>query len=118
MVTVSLDFKPWLIGQLESNGWTYEELGNKIGVTAGAVGFWVRGKYLPDPTSLRKLAEVAGVGDIWLFRLVGYLSPDTNEEPMSPEMAEWVGMFGRLLDDDRKELLALARMKISRAHKE
>lgn len=114
MVSVSLAFREWLADQLKNNKWTYEKLGNEIGISHGAIGGWVRGKYLPDPISLRKLAEVAGVSDVWLFRLVGYLAPDDSTEFPSPEMAEWMGMFGRLPDEHRKELLAIARMKAGR----
>lgn len=114
MFSVSLAFRTWLVDQLKKNKWTYEKLGNEIGISHGAIGGWVRGKYLPDPISLRKLAEVAGVGDVWLFRIVGYLAPDDGASFPSPEMAEWVGLFSRILDEDRKELLTLARMKASR----
>lgn len=118
MFSVSLAFKNWLIDQKKKRKWTNEKLGNEIGISHGAVGSWARGKYLPDPTSLRKLAEVAGVSDVWLFRLVGYLAPDDSTEFPTPEMAEWTGMFGRLPDEDRKELLAIARIKAGRAAKE
>lgn len=115
MFSVSLAFREWLKDLKKKHNWTNEKLGNEISISHGAVGSWIHGKYLPDPISLRKLSEVAGVSDIWLFRLVGYLAPDDSTELPSPEMAEWTGMFGRLPDADRKELLAIARMKAGRA---
>jgi transcriptional regulator with XRE-family HTH domain len=113
---VAQNFKEWLLGQIKSRGWTYESLGNLIGVSHGAVGGWVRGKYLPDPTSLKQLARVTEVKDTWLFRLVGYLEPDTDETAanLDPEIEAMIDKIMRLPDADREELAALLEAKLRR----
>jgi transcriptional regulator with XRE-family HTH domain len=43
MWRVAENFKKWLLAQIQANNWTYESLGNLIGVSHGAIGGWVRG---------------------------------------------------------------------------
>lgn len=71
-------FAQWLNETMEALGLTQEGLGNKVDVSHVTVSKWQRGRHLPDPKQLRRLAIAAGVDDVWLFRLVGYIAP---EEP-------------------------------------
>jgi transcriptional regulator with XRE-family HTH domain len=58
-----MEFSPWLRGQMEKNNWTQEGLGKQVGVAQVTVGKWLKGENLPDPKSLRKLAEITNYGD-------------------------------------------------------
>jgi len=73
-----MEFKDWVKEQLETNNWTYQGLGLLIGVAHTTVGQWANGKNLPDPTTLRRLAEVANADEIELFKMVGYLSKEAG----------------------------------------
>lgn len=111
ILCVAENFRDWLVGIIRERDLTYEQLGNEIGVSHGAIGGWVRGKYLPDPTSLKRLAEVAGVDPIWLFRLVGYLPGETDAGSLTPEQRIWLSLLDDLDEFDREELLAMARVR-------
>lgn len=116
IIDVAQNFKEWLRGQIQANGWTYESLGNLIGVSHGAVGGWVRGKYLPDPISLKQLARVTKVKDTWLFRMVGYLEPEAENgglEP-DPELEALLDKIMQLPGADRAEIEALLDAKLKR----
>lgn len=112
---VAENFKKWLAGQLSKNKWSYEALGNLIGVSHGAVGGWARGKYLPDPPSIKRLAKVTHVDVIWLYQLIGYLDPeDGSGQVMSGQTAELLGLFNELSDDDQEEEISTLRMRVER----
>jgi len=68
------DFMFWLREFRRSKELSQDELGRLVGVTGPAVGRWESGESNPDPKQLRRLADVSGIGEIELFRLVGYLS--------------------------------------------
>ena len=101
-----MEFKYWLRQRMSEEGWTQEGLARLIGVTQPTIGQWLRGENRPDPSKLRKLAEVSSADEIELFRLVGYLSEDgdravTPAHPLIREiMRELPG-----LDDDGLRLL-------------
>lgn len=114
MVLVAQNFKEWLLEQLKKNDWTYEGLGDLIGVSHGAVGGWVRGKFLPDPSSLRQLAKVTHVDDVWLFRMIGYLAPSENEPERDPEIDGLIDRIMQLPPGERAELEAIVELKLKR----
>src|SRR3990167_5357494 len=96
----------WLREFRRSKELSQDELGRLVGVTGPAVGRWESGESNPDPKQLRRLADVSGIGEIELFRLVGYLSEDgdravTPAHPLIREiMRELPG-----LDEDGLRLL-------------
>ena len=73
-----MEFKDWVKEQLETNNWTYQGLGLLIGVAHTTVGQWAHGNNLPDPKTLRRLAEVTNTDEIELFKMVGYLSEEAG----------------------------------------
>ena len=55
IIDVKVIFKDWLVALLKDKNLTYEQLGDLIGVSHGAVGGWVRGRYTPDPAAFSRL---------------------------------------------------------------
>jgi transcriptional regulator with XRE-family HTH domain len=110
-------FARWLNDQMEKLGLTQEALGNKVDVSHVTVSKWQRGKHLPDPKVLRKLAAVTGVEDIWLFRLVGYLGNAKGTEAnksFDPEIENLVDKIMSLPESDRSDIEALLDAKLKR----
>ena len=109
-------FKKWLLEAIERLEMTYDEFGQLVGVSHSSVSQWVSGKHLPEPKQVIKIAEITGADEIWLSRMVGYLSPlkEGQGEQPTPEEAEWRSLFVRLSGEDREDLLAMARVKEKR----
>ncbi len=107
-----MSFSDFLRRQLKENNWTYTQLGELIGVTHGAVGTWVRGTSLPDPRSLRALAELTNIDPIELFRMVGYLPP-AEVTGKGREARPVLGRLMRKLDPLDDTLLELIDRQVS-----
>ena len=80
---MDITFPKWLAELLESRGWSHEKFGEMVGKSHGAVGAWVRGKYLPKPDILRRIAEVAGME----FAALANTADTARADPGAVELA-------------------------------
>lgn len=55
----------------EAKGWSQAQLGEKVGVTPSAIGYWERGERDPGVDMLRKLAFVLETDMNYLFGQAG-----------------------------------------------
>lgn len=76
-----------------------------------------RGKYVPEPEALRKLAQVLSVPESDILRTVDYLSPKTSAINPADDIREAGFAFfggGRdLSEEDWEEILAMTRTMIA-----
>jgi transcriptional regulator with XRE-family HTH domain len=100
-----MKFNEFVTEQLRENAWTYEKLGELVGMSYGAVGSWVRDESLPDPLALRKLAEVTHTDPVELFVMCGYL-PEAclDEGTMRPKVKRLMKLV-ETLDDKWLDLI-------------
>lgn len=92
------NFPDFVRSLLSEKDWSYEHLGGLIGVSHGAIGGWVRGTSLPEPKSLRALADLTGHDPKDLFVMVGYLPPEDEPDPMRPALTKIIRMLEPLDD--------------------
>lgn len=75
-----------------------------------------RGKYVPEPDVLRKLASVLAVPEADILRTVDYLSPKSLTKPEDDVRQAGFAFFGGgkdLSKDDWEEILAMTRTLIA-----
>ena len=69
-----------IIENRKKNGWSQEELADKLGVSRQSVSKWEGAQAVPDMKKIRQMSEVFGVSTDYLLR-------DDIEEPQLPEVA-------------------------------
>lgn len=81
----------------QQHGYTYEELGNKLGVTKQAVSTWEKGKATPRMRTVLQMAKLFGVpyekfcsGTFNIVEAIDFLSSD------NPSITQEVNDCGRL----------------------
>ena len=57
-----------IIENRKKNGWSQEELANRLGVSRQSVSKWESAQAVPDLKKILQLAEVFGVTTDYLFR--------------------------------------------------
>lgn len=79
-------FVEWLIGEVESRGWSFRYLGRRAGLSSGAISKVVTGAALPGWEFCRKVAAALGVPPETVFRLAGLLPPEPEETTVAREV--------------------------------
>ena len=69
-----------IIENRKKNGWSQEELADKLGVSRQSVSKWEGAQAIPDMKKIIQMSEMFGVSTDYLLR-------DDIEEPMLPEVA-------------------------------
>ncbi len=92
-------------------GWTQEELGERVGVSAQAVSKWETGQSLPDISQVPLLAKAFGVTTDLLFGLAEEPEPDFSQfdsRCTDPEEAwqQWREMGRKLEEGPENDTLA------------
>lgn len=103
-------FAEWLGKYLEDNRLSYEQFGELVGKSHGAVGSWVRGKYEPDGDTLQKVAEATHTDISYLAHLVfGWpIRESADEQSERSELVRMLaGRLSRLAPRQRDALLRL-----------
>ena len=71
-------------------GLTLERLSEMSGVSASHLGRVERGERFPSATTLRKIANPLGFGEMELFAIAGYLPPQAPEEAQPGRLDPYV----------------------------
>lgn len=101
---VTENFKDWLAALLKSRDLTYEELGAIIGVSHGAVGGWVRGKYTPDVPSVLQLAKFTNEDPYVLLNMVYGVPLPTGDSEEDERLMQIARKAAKLSDDTLEQL--------------
>lgn len=107
-------FWEWLDPLIEKHGPSERKFAEKVGIAASVIS---KARSNTQPIgwdALKLISDFVGVQPENVFRLAGLLP---NKPDWEPEFDEWVGVFQDLPEEDRAELIALARMKQQRKHK-
>ena len=103
-------FLEWLNFELARRGWNDFQLSRKAGISHSAFSRARRGA-LPSWDVCGAIARALEVPPELVFRKAGLL-PERDDEPVSFEY--WRFVLEQLSDDDRDELLEIARLKLDR----
>ena len=60
-----------IINERKKNGWSQEELADKINVSKSAIAKWETDAGIPDRDNLQRLAKAIGVSCDDLYRIIG-----------------------------------------------
>lgn len=111
------NFKDWLRSQLARNDWTNEEFGNLVGAKQASVSQWINGKFVPQPQTLIKIAEVTHANPYELFNMVYGLPMPGDDD--TPEQIERIMRKAEALPENVQEQLeAYIDFLLSRGRKE
>lgn len=100
-------FVPWLLEQIESRGWTVQELSRRADVAAPTLWNVINRKRSAGPALLSSLAAALGVSEIYVFNLAGlFVQPVAS---LSGRSVEILSIFDGLSEEDQETLLWMAR---------
>lgn len=103
-------FLEWLDSELARRGWNDFQLSRKAGISHSAFSRARRGA-LPSWDVCGAIARALDVPAELVFRKAGLL-PEREDEPVSFE--HWRHILEKLSDEDRDELMEIARLKLDR----
>lgn len=108
------EFWEWLDAVIEQYGPSERKFAEKVGIAPSVIS---KARTNTQPMSweaCKAIAEFVGIPPEKVFRLAGLLPKPPDWQP---EFDEWMGLFQDLPEEDRAELLAIARMKRGRKAK-
>lgn len=102
-------FLAWLDAELAQRRWSYHQLARRAGVSHSTLGRLRRGA-VPGWGLCHALAGAFDLPPEHVLRQAGLLPPVPPEQA---EYEEFRRLLARLSQDDRRELLEIARLKLS-----
>lgn len=106
------NFSDWLFSEMDSRAWSQSDLAREAGLSRQAISDYInRRRNKPDHEALTSIAKAFGYPPETVFRAAGLLPPKPEEEVT---LEEWRYVLSQLTDEDREELLNIARLKIER----
>lgn len=104
------DIASWLRAYLNSANWTQADLARRMDASTGAVAHWVSGSRIPNPDTVRRLADTLHADADYLLTLAGHRPPDPYFDPDSPE-AKLLPYIRAIEWDERSLGLVIAQLK-------
>jgi transcriptional regulator with XRE-family HTH domain len=108
-------FSEWLLRELDERGWNQADLARASCLTTAAISRLMNGSRGIGPDACNAIANAFKLPPEIVFRKAGLLPLDKEE---IPGMAELCVLVELLDDDDRQELLEIARLKLERQERE
>jgi transcriptional regulator with XRE-family HTH domain len=105
------EFGLWLQQEREQRSLTQAELGKRSGVNRAVINKIENGFSRPTPETLNSIARGLQISPITIFRKAGILPPEPEYVPL---LDEWNDIFYDLTEEDRFEILEIAKMKANR----
>lgn len=105
------DFLTWLDAELEQRGWNDFQLSRRAGISHSAISRARRGGVLPSWEVCGAIARALDLPPEMVFRKAGLL-PERPDDVLDFE--QWQHVLGRLSEEDRQELLEIARLKLGK----
>lgn len=88
------------------NGITQTDLAKFLGIAQSTLSFWENGRYEPDFTSIKKLADRFHTS---IDYILGYGYDAQIFSKRKPDLLELMQLYERLSFEDQKTLLAVAK---------
>lgn len=77
-------FPAWLARQLGTKQWTAADFARESGFSPGMVSNWLRGRRVPSPESIDRIADVLNADVAMVMQLAGHLPAVEPIDPDSP----------------------------------
>lgn len=102
-----MEFSERLKQLRKEKDFTQEELANKLGITAGAVGLYEQGRREPDNSTVKKLAQMFDVSTDYLLGMESIIKYDgENDDDFTYALYQETK---NLTDTQKEALLNMAR---------
>lgn len=96
-------FGEWLTARALNRGFTTNsELAERAGISGPQIGRWMKGRMLPQPENMRRLAEALGVPVLELYVRAGYITEAEvgaglpEREPMDPRVLPLIRVLEKI----------------------
>jgi transcriptional regulator with XRE-family HTH domain len=110
--TANMNFKDWLLDNLQKTGWSQADLARASGLTRATISYYLGPKSKkPDQDALRKIARAFKMNPATVYRAAGILPPVPEIDAVREEILE---VTGRLNIEDQREVLEFAHWRQSR----
>lgn len=110
----TIDFPAWLQKELNDRGWTQADLSRFSNLSTAAISRMMTGARGIGPDACLAIANALRIPPEIVFRAAGLLPPKPDDEVT---LEEWLYVLDQLSEEDRDELLNIARLKIERREK-
>ena len=100
----------YLLNEMEKRNWKPADLAKRAGVDSGLLSRILNGERNAGPDTCTSIAQALNVPPEVVFRKAGILPSKPNRNTFMDEL-EFI--FNSLPDNDREEILEIARMKLS-----
>lgn len=111
-VTLSnIDFSDWLIGELESRGWSQSDLARAAGINPSSISHLVNRTRFPGNEMCRAIAKAFGYPPDAVFRAAGLLPASKD---MDEETEKMMHLFEQMTPEDQEMLIGMAQVFIDR----
>lgn len=98
---VAVEFAQWLQRQLTRREWSQADFAKRLETSTGSVSMWLKGKRVPDPLSVDKIADALGMDFDYVMTMVGH-RPSVEPLDDNPIRDDLVAKVQRVrLTDDR-----------------
>jgi len=112
-----MDFPDWLDEQLQYRGWTRTELSQRAGFSSSTLSLIFSNQRNAGVDVCRAIAKALRMPESEVFRAAGLLAPDPGKVD-DPQIDEILRLAANLTEDDRQDLIDLARSIITRRERE
>jgi transcriptional regulator with XRE-family HTH domain len=109
------DFVNWLIGEMNSRGWSNSELARRAGVVHSTISLVLSSKSSPGPDLCLGLARAFRMPPEEVFRIAGLL-PALPGDGTVPQYTRLIDCMNRLSVKDREEVLQYALFRYEKAN--
>lgn len=80
-------FAEWFDRVLRQADWTFADVARELGLVHQTVRKWWTGETVPEPENIKRLADMFGVGELYLARLAGRIVGDVDRKDFTFEEA-------------------------------
>lgn len=106
-----MDFKDWLIGELEKRNWSAADLARNAGIAKGSISNILAGRREPGPDFCDGVSRAFKISPEVVYRRAGLLPPQRNADEGTQEL---VHLFGMMSKENQEETIDYARLKLKR----
>jgi len=105
------EFVVWLQTQMDDKGWGVSETARKAGISHTPISYILNNGDQPTFETCKGLAQAFDIPITTVLAMAGLIEKPPER---TQELDEWMLLFDRLRDEDKDEMLAMARLKATR----
>ena len=105
---MEMEFYMWLQDEMNRRGLSQADLSRMTGLTTAGVSLMFTNKKAPRPETLNAIARAFEYPPEFVFRLAGLLPEE------APTDEELIYLYDKLTPDERSEIKAIIRIKLSK----